>query len=90
MKRRVITKGASRDYPTLDAPEVYITPVDTLFLVSQVFSNGTQFLNDLHGTANAQIVIKATTECQTIFRGGTEAIHLPGCAYFFLEDLIYW
>ena len=85
---QTITIGASGDYPTLSAAEPFISAGDTLLLQAQVFSNGTQFLNDLNGTSQAPIVIKAEVEHQSIFRGGTESIHLVNCNYVIIEDLL--
>jgi len=85
---QVITIGDTGDYPTLEAAENFVTSGDTLLLQSQVFSDGTQFLNNLNGTLANPIVIMADTEHQSIFRGETEAIHLTDCSHVILDGLV--
>lgn len=85
---QTITIGSSGDFPNLEAAENFITPGDTLLLQSQTFSDGTQFLENLNGTASAPIVILAQTEHQSIFQGGTEAIHLINCSYVEINGLV--
>lgn len=83
----VITIGATGDYATLDAAESSVVAGDTLLLQAQVFSNGAQFLT-LNGTASDPIVIMAEVVHQSIFRGGSEAIHLVDCSYVILEGIV--
>ena len=85
---QVITVGDSGDFPTLSAAESSIAAGDTILLQPQVFSNGSQFLNNLIGTATAPIVIMAEEEHQSIFRGGTEAIHLINCSYVEIKGIV--
>jgi len=85
---QIITIGSTGDYLTLEAAENNITAGDTLLLQSQVFSDGTQFLQDLNGTASSPIVILAENEHQSIFQGGSEAIHLINCTHIVLEGLV--
>ncbi len=83
-----LTIGASGDFPNLEAAESSITAGDTLMLQAQVFSDGTQFLENLNGTESAPIVILAESEHQSIFQGGTEAIHLINCSYVEINGLV--
>jgi hypothetical protein len=85
---QIITIGTSGDFPNLEAAENFVNAGDTLQLQSQVFSDGTQFLENLNGTALAPIVIMATNEHQSIFQGGTEAIHLINCSYVEINGLV--
>lgn len=85
---QIITVGDNGDYPTLEAAESFIRAGDTLLLQSQVFSDGTQFLENLTGTATSPIVILAEKEHQAVFRGGTESIHLINCSYVEINGLI--
>ncbi|MEM6378201.1 MAG: hypothetical protein AAF705_08305, partial [Bacteroidota bacterium] len=85
---QVITIGDTGDFPTLSAAQNSITPGDTLLLQAQVFSDGTQFLTNINGTATAPIVILAEAQHQSIFRGGTEAIHLINCSYIEINGVI--
>lgn len=84
---QVITIGSNGDYNNLEAAENMVMPGDTLLLQSQIFSDGAQFLT-LNGTKDQPIVIKAAEQHQSIFRGGTEAIHLVNCAYLILDGLV--
>jgi hypothetical protein len=54
---QIITIGATGDFPNLEAAENFITTGDTLVLQAQTFSDGTQFLENLNGTATSPIVI---------------------------------
>ena len=85
---QIITIGDSGDYPNLEAAENFINAGDTLLLQSQTFSDGTQFLENLNGTESAPIVILAQSEHQSIFQGGTEAIHLINCSYVEINGLV--
>lgn len=84
---QVITIGSTGDYSNLEAAEAFVLPGDTLLLEAQVFSDGAQFLT-LNGTEDLPIIIKAEVEHQSIFRGGTEAIHLVDCSYIVLDGLV--
>ena len=84
----IITIGNSGDFPNLEAAENFIQAGDTLLLQSQIFSDGSQFLEDLNGTEQAPIVIMAENEHEAIFRGGTEAIHLINCSYIEISGII--
>jgi hypothetical protein len=85
---QIITIGDSGDYPNLEVAENFITAGDTLLLQSQTFSDGTQFLENLNGMESAPIVILAQSEHQSIFQGGTEAIHLINCSYVEINGLV--
>lgn len=82
-----ITVGDSGDYPTLSATENILQAGDTVLLLGQIFDDGTQFLNDVQGTAADPIVIMANPNETPIFRGGTEAIHLINCRYVELNGI---
>jgi hypothetical protein len=85
---QVITIGTTGDYPNLEAAENFITPGDTLLLQAQTFADGTQFLENVNGTAAAPIIIVAETEHQSVFQGGTEAIHLINCSHIEINGLV--
>ena len=85
---QIITIGTSGDFPNLEAAENFITAGDTLLLQSQTFSDGTQFLENLNGTELSPIVIIAQSEHQSIFQGGTEAIHLINCSYVEINGVV--
>jgi hypothetical protein len=85
---QVITVGPGGDFPTLSAAESVISAGDTVRILDGIFSNGTQFLENLHGTPTDPIVIMADHPHGAIFRGGTEAIHLIDCSYLELQDLV--
>lgn len=85
---QTITVGDGGDYPTLSATESILQAGDTVLLLGQVFSDGTQFLNDIQGSAERPIVIMAKPGESPIFRGGTEAIHLVNCRHIELNGII--
>ena len=84
---QIITIGSTGDYNNLEAAESFVSPGDTLLLQPQVFSDGAQFLT-LNGTEDKPILIIAEEQHQSIFRGGTEAIHLLDCSYLILDGLV--
>jgi len=88
IKAQVITIGTNGDFPNLESAESSINAGDTLLLESQVFSDGTQFLENLNGTSLAPIVIMAESEHQSIFLGGSEAIHLINCNHVVIDGLV--
>ena len=83
-----IVVGNTGDFPNLEAAESSIQAGDTVILQSQVFSDGSQFIENVNGTENAPIVILAEVEHQSIFRGGTEAIHLINCSYIEISGIV--
>ena len=83
-----ITIGEGGDYPTLEAAESSITAGDTLILLSGVFNDGSQFLEDLHGTVDSPIVLIADSIHGAIFEGGAEAIHLINCSWLEIHGLV--
>ena len=85
---QVIEIGDLGDFPNLESVASSVQPGDTLLLLDQVFSDGSQFLENLNGTIDAPIVIIAETPYQSIFRGGTEAIHLINCSYIEINGIV--
>ncbi len=85
---QIITVGETGDYPNLEAAENFISPGDTLLLQPQLFQDGSQFLEDVNGTASFPVVIKAQVEHQSIFRVGTEAIHLTNCSFLEIVGIV--
>lgn len=83
-----ITIGNTGDFLSLEAAASSVSAGDTLELQSQVFADGTQFLYDLKGTSNKPIVIIAKEKHQSIFRGGTEAIHLVRCHHVEINGIL--
>ncbi|MEZ4951668.1 MAG: right-handed parallel beta-helix repeat-containing protein [Saprospiraceae bacterium] len=85
---QIITIGQTGDFPNLAAAASSVQAGDTLLVQAQVFSDGIQFLENLNGTPNAHIVILAEQEHQSIFRGGTEAIHLINCTFLEINGIV--
>lgn len=85
---QIITIGTTGDFPNLEAAESFISPGDTLLLQSQLFQDGAQFLTNINGTSNQPIIIKAEVQHQSIFRGGTEAIHLINCSHLEIDGIV--
>lgn len=83
-----ITVGDTGDYLTLSATQSILQPGDTVFLLGQVFDDGSQSLVNISGTASAPIVIMAKPGEMPIFRGGSQAIHLVNCRHIELNGLI--
>ncbi|MEM9546196.1 MAG: T9SS type A sorting domain-containing protein [Bacteroidota bacterium] len=85
---QTILIGDTGDFPNLEAAENSINAGDTVVLQSQIFSDGTQFLEDINGTELMPVIIKAEQKFGSIFRGGTEAIHLINCSYVEISGII--
>lgn len=85
----VITVGENGDFETLSDVESILLAGDTVIILNGTYSNGTQFLEDLSGTEEAPIVIKAESLHDVIFSGGTEGIHLINCVYIVVEGLLF-
>lgn len=85
---RSITIGQKGDFYRLEEVNNLVSPGDTLLLLDEVYQDGTQFLENWHGSAEDPIVIKPASGTSVIFRGGTEALHLVSCSYLTLENLI--
>lgn len=85
-----ITVGPSGAFPTLSAAANAnaINAGDTVIVLDGIYSNGTQFLENLHGTAQNPIIIKSETLHGAVFQGGTEAIHLIDCSHLALDGFL--
>lgn len=85
---QTITVGNGGDFPTLSQAQNAVSPGDTLLVLDQTFSNGTQFLT-INGLPGQPVVIMGQTNQGPIFQGGTEGIHLSGCNYLELNGLVF-
>lgn len=85
---QTITVGTGGDYQTLSQAQSAINPGDTVIVLDQTFSNGTQFLT-INGLPGQPVVIMGQTSQGPIFQGGTEGIHLSGCNYVELNGLVF-
>ena len=88
LSARQITIGQAGDYARLSDLNELITAGDTLLLLDALYQDGTQFLENWHGSAQAPVVIQPASGHTVIFRGGTEALHLVSCSYVVIEGLI--
>ncbi|MEO0788057.1 MAG: right-handed parallel beta-helix repeat-containing protein [Bacteroidota bacterium] len=84
---QIIAVGDNGDFPNLEALDGLVSAGDTVQLEAQIFSDGTQFLVDWIGTEASPIVILGAIDHQSIFRGGTEAIHLIDCNYVVIDGI---
>lgn len=80
-----ITVGNGGDFATLEAAESSIQAGDTVIVLDGVYTDGTQLLSNLNGTATAPIIIKSETQHGVVFQGGNEAIHLVNCSHLTLD-----
>ncbi len=85
---QIITIGPSGDFATLAAAGLTLSAGDTAYILDGVYSDGTQFLEDVHGSSASPIVIMSSSEYGAIFQGGTEAIHLTNCSHLEIHDLV--
>ncbi len=89
LNSQVITVGTTGDYLTLNAASSFINPGDTVIVQNEVFTNGSQYMGDIKGTAAEPIVIIAETQHGAIFQGGSSAIHFVDCEYMELNGFIF-
>ncbi len=85
---QTITIGNGGDFATLEDAAPSISAGDTVLIFDGIYSDGSQFLEDLNGTESSPIVIMAENQHEAIFQGGTEAIHLINCSYMILDGLL--
>ncbi len=83
-----ITVGNGGDFPTLSQAQSSVNPGDTLLVLDQIFTNGTQFLT-INGLPGQPVVIMGQTSQGPIFQGGTEGLHLSGCNYVEINGLVF-
>lgn len=86
---QTIIIGDSGDFLNLEAAASSISAGDTVLFQSQIFDDGTQFLNDANGTVSQPIVLMAMDQHGAIFQGGTEAIHLVNCSNIEINGFIF-
>lgn len=85
LNAEIILVGPQGDFLNLSEAAPFALPGDTLLLESHVFSNGTQFIENMNGAEGQYITILGSEG--TVFRGGTEAIHLINCNYVIIENI---
>ncbi len=85
---QTITVGNGGDFQTLSQAQSSMSPGDTVIVLDQTFSNGTQYLT-INGLPGQPIVIMGQTNQGPIFQGGTEGIHLSGCNYVEINGLVF-
>jgi len=88
LNARVLTIGPNGDFANLAAAQSTIQAGDTLLLEAHTFNDGTQFLEEVHGSSQEPVVILGAANFQSIFNGGTEAIHLINCSYVNIEGIV--
>ncbi len=89
LNAQTITVGSGGDFANLSSAESSITAGDTVVILDQTFTDGTQFLDGVNGTSSQPVVIIAETMHQPVFQGGSEAIHLINCSYIELNGLVF-
>lgn len=85
---QTITIGSGGDFATLGAAGPTLSAGDTALILDGVYIDGTQFLEDVHGSSASPIIIMSSSEHGAIFQGGTEAIHLINCSHLEIHDLV--
>jgi hypothetical protein len=86
--RSQITVGPGADFATLADAGPGLVAGDTVIVLDGIYSNGTQFLFDLTGTAEAPIFIKSESMYGAIFDGSAESIHLVRCKHVILDGFL--
>lgn len=89
LNAQTVTVGAGGDFETLEAAAGNLEPGDTVIVLNQIFIGGSQNIDHLNGTANQAIVIMAESEHQSIFKGGSVAIHFRNCNYVEINGFIF-
>ncbi len=86
---QVITVGNGGDFPTLSQAQSSMNAGDTVIVLNQVFSNGTQFLTNVNGLPGQPVVIMAESNQGAIFQGGTAGIQLSNCNHVEINGLVF-
>lgn len=84
----VLEIGPGKQYNRLQSAAALAKPGDTLLLREGVYSGG-EYIENLQGTAQKYIVIRAADGEEVVFRGGSQAFQLSDPAYLSLEGLIF-
>jgi hypothetical protein len=88
-KAEKITVGAEGDFETITAAVNILEPGDTIVVLSQTFAGGQWFLDAINGSSENPIVIMAETKHQSIFQGGSQALHLRNCNYIEIDGFVF-
>lgn len=80
--------GNGKTYNRLQAAAVAAKPGDTILIHEGVYSGG-DYIENLKGTSEAWIYIRAIATGSVIFRGNTQAFHLTDPAYLHISGLVF-
>ena len=84
----VLEIGPGKQYSRLQSAAAQAKPGDTLLLRAGVYPGG-EYIENLQGTAERHIIIRAADEEEVVFRGGGSAFQLTDPAYLSIEGLIF-
>lgn len=85
---RTLEVGQGRQYTRLQAAAANATAGDTILIREGIYSGG-DYIENLHGTPQAWITIRAHENEQVLFQGNTQAFHLTDPAYIRIEGLSF-
>lgn len=80
--------GNGKTYARLQAAAAVAKAGDTILIREGIYSGG-DYIENLKGTADALIYIRAAEGETVIFRGNTQAFHLTDPAYLHISGLIF-
>ncbi|MBL7997956.1 MAG: right-handed parallel beta-helix repeat-containing protein [Candidatus Kapabacteria bacterium] len=83
-----IQVGSGRQYQRLQQATAVAKPGDTILLDAGVYSGG-DYIENLHGTTDAWIFIRAEQPGTVLFRGNTQAFHISEASYLRIEGLAF-
>lgn len=85
---RTLEVGAGREFSRLQAAAAQAQPGDTILIREGTYSGG-DYIENLKGTAEAWITIRAKENENILFQGGSQAFHLTDPAYLRIEGLTF-
>lgn len=85
---RTLEVGSGRQYSRLQEAADEAQPGDTILIREGIYSGG-DYIENLKGTAEAWITIRAKENESILFQGGSQAFHLTDPAYLRIEGLTF-
>lgn len=84
----IIEVGAGKQYTRLQTAAANAKPGDTILIYEGIYSGG-DYIENLKGTPQSWIYIRAVKAGEVIFRGNTQAFHLTDPEYLHISGLIF-
>lgn len=85
---RTLEVGSGREFSNLQSAAAQAQPGDTILIRNGVYGGG-DYIENLQGTTDKWITVKAEPNENVLFQGGSQAFHLIDPAYLRIEGLTF-